>query len=712
MAGKGILTGTHDGGDVHTRRRHEEAAVRRGGIAALVAACGLAIAAPVTLGASASAAADLPPGPEYAASGSTGSGTLRAAPADASRDEVLGLIVRTSSAAVSKRSLGATVSAAGADVAGARALTPTLGVIDFAQPMTFAEAAPIAAAVESRPDVIAVGPNRRVYPLSTPTIPNDPLFGQQWDMWDGTGVDDFGTRAAQLWTTTTGSSDVVVGVIDTGLTDHPDLVGTTVPGFDFISDASAARDGNQWDADPSDEGDWCPSDNTPSSWHGTHVHGTVNAVQDNGIGISGLAPSVKVQHLRVLGECGGEEADILAAVIWGSGGDLGAWFNSYPGADPGVNPTPASVLNMSLGGSGDCDAISQQVFDEARARGATLVVAAGNEAASVSTSWPANCARVITVASSTRSGTLSSFSNFGTSPGQISLAAPGSAILSTINRGTTYPTTPNYGLLSGTSMAAPHVAASAAILYSLGVTRPDDVLAELRKAVRAFPAGSGCDTTRCGAGLLDASALAAVAPVTVPGAPTGVAAVATSTTRATLRWTAPGADGGSPVLAYRVEESVEGGPWNVLGDTDDARTTSDILDLTPGVTYAFRVAAINAVGAGASSVPSAPITMPTQVVTTPGPVRDFTRGSFTKTSRTYRVTVRWKAPLDDGGSAVTGYVARLGRGTTWSSWTTLTRPATLLTNLRRDTNYRLQVRAVNSEGRGTVAVYVFRTPLR
>ena len=93
-------------------------------------------------------------------------------------------------------------------------------------------------------------------------------------------------------------------------------------------------------------------------------------------------------------------------------------------------------------------------------------------------------------------------------------------------------------------------------------------------------------------------------------------------------------------------------------------------------------------------------------------MRDFTRGSFTKTGKTYRVTVKWKAPSVDGGAPVTSYVARLGRGTTWTSWSSLTRPAALLTDLRRDAKYRLQVRAVNSEGSGTVAVYAFTTPKR
>jgi len=224
--------------------------------------------------------------------GAAWAGGTPAGAAEPERD-VLGLIVLTSSGAVSTRTLEAAAASAGADVVGARRMTPTLGVVDFAQPLTAGEAASIAVEVEARPDVVAVGPNRRVYP--TAVIPNDPLFGQQWDMWDGAGANDFGTRAAQLWTTTKGSPSVVVGVIDTGATDHPDLAGTTVPGFDFISDAAAARDGDQWDADPSDEGDWCPADGTSSSWHGTHVHGTVNAVQDNGIGIA------REYHERIFG---------------------------------------------------------------------------------------------------------------------------------------------------------------------------------------------------------------------------------------------------------------------------------------------------------------------------------------------------------------------------------------------------------------------------
>ena len=136
---------------------------------------------------------------------------------------MLGLIVRKSSGLVSNRSLEFTMERAGAEIGSDRMITSTIGVIDFQEPLTFAEAAPIAAALEVRPDVLAVEPNRRVYPAAAPVIPNDPLFAQQWDMWNGGGPSDYGTRAAEIWGVTTGVPEVIVGVVDTGSTDHPDL---------------------------------------------------------------------------------------------------------------------------------------------------------------------------------------------------------------------------------------------------------------------------------------------------------------------------------------------------------------------------------------------------------------------------------------------------------------------------------------------------------
>lgn len=527
-----------------------------------------------------------------------------AAPSSEEPRDVVGMIVHKASPWVSARSLAATVDRAGGEVASdrARGIGGRLEVIDLAEPVTAREASVIAAALEARADVVAVQPNARVYPAEAPVIPDDPLFSQQWDMWSGGEATDFGTRAALLWEVTRGSPGVVVGVIDTGYTVHPDLAGTTVPGFDFISDAAAARDGNAWDSDPADQGDWCPEDSTRSTWHGTHVAGTVNALWNNGIGVAGLAPEVRVQHLRVLGECGGEVSDILAAALWAAGGDLREWFGELPGEDPGINPTPARVLNLSLGGEVACESLSQQVFARVRGLGATIVAAAGNEGRSVTTSWPANCPGVMSVASSTRVGDLSGFSNFGTAPGQVTIAAPGSGITSTYNTGTTVPATATYAAVSGTSMATPHVAAGAAVLYGFGVADPSAVEAALRTAVQPFPPGSTCDTVRCGAGLLEVSRLRAYAPrddSTVPGPVSGFSTgryVGTSPSlRVTVRWQPPVDDGGSAVLRYRVRFGT-GDRWKPW--TSVASPSYRLTGLRGGKEYQVQVRAANVVGGG------------------------------------------------------------------------------------------------------------------
>ena len=624
--------------------------------------------------------------------------------AEAPRD-VLGLIVLKSSPWVSARSLAATMDRAGADVT----TTPSvargarLESIDFAEPVTAQEAASVAAALEARSDVIAVEPNVRVRAAESPVIPNDPLFGQQWDMWDGGGSSDYGTRAAMMWNTTLGSPDVVVGVVDTGYTDHPDLAGTTVPGFDFISDAAAARDGNQWDPDPADQGDWCPQKGSSSTWHGTHVAGTVNAVQDNGIGVTGLAPDVKVQHLRVLGECGGDGVDVLAAVLWGAGGDLRPWFGTYPGVDPGINPTPAKVLNLSLGGEGPCDSISQQIFAEVRALGTTVVVAAGNESTSVASSWPASCPGVISVGSSTRGGDLSSFSNFGTAPGQLTITAPGSLIMSTYNSGSTVPATPSYRAINGTSMATPHVAAGAAVLYGFGVTQPSAVESALTSSVLPFRSGSTCDVVRCGAGLLDVSKLQSFAPAEDPAAPTDVTAVP-GDGRATVSWTPPTQTGGSELVSATAVASPGGATCTT------ASTACEIAGLTNGTAYTVAVTVTNAAGRTSPAGFSAPFT-PTGA-TVPGVVSGFSKGRYAGKTPNLRVTVSWQPPADDGGSAVLRYRVRYGTGDRWKSWVSVDSPSLRLTGLRAKKKYVIQVRAVNAVGAGPKASYSFTTPRR
>ena len=617
----------------------------------------------------------------------------------------------------------------GLDVSRTKALSTTTDVLLFDQVVSASAAQGIATALEARPDVLWAEPDLRVQIAATPDIPNDPLFSQMSDMWAGGGASDYSIKAPLAWGVQKGAPDVVVAVIDTGIALHPDLNANVVAGYDFISDVAVANDGNGWDPDPADPGDWITSaeasvgefegcEVTNSSWHGTHVSGTVAAVQDNNLGITGVAPGAKVQAVRALGKCGGYTSDIVVSITWASGG-------SVPGVP--ANATPANVINMSLGGNGLCTNAYSSAINGAIARGTTVVVAAGNEDEPITNKVPANCSGVIAVTATDSRGQRANYSNYGVLPGQATLAAPGgdfavdSGVLSTYNAGTRGPIYPAlsgqyiYEALQGTSMATPHVAGAAALLYSAGLTTPASVRTALISSVQPFSVRGDdwdCTTLQCGAGILDAGRLPLAPSATVPGVPTGLTAAATSTTTATITWTAPADDGGSPVTGYVVEESIDGSAYTERDRPSATPTEVEFTGLTPGATYQYRIAAINAEGTGAFSSPSDPLTMPTTDVTAPGQVSGFTKGRFTKLGTQYRVTVRWQPPADDGGAPVTGYVARIGTGSRWSSWADLSNAATRLTELRRDTNYRLQVKAVNSEGVGALAVYRFTTPVR
>jgi serine protease len=193
--------------------------------------------------------------------------------------------------------------------------------------------------------------------LQVALTPNDPRYAEQWGYHDA----DAGIRANEAWDTATGAG-IVVAVIDTGITGHSDLDDNLVAGYDFVSDAAAARDGNGRDGNPADEGDWFNDGEcrrprgAASSWHGTHVAGTVAALSRNGVGVAGTAFNARVQPVRVLAKCGGATSDIADAVTWASGG-----------AVPGVpaNATPAEVINLSLGGGGSCGATMQNAINGA-----------------------------------------------------------------------------------------------------------------------------------------------------------------------------------------------------------------------------------------------------------------------------------------------------------------------------------------------------------
>nr|WP_314547118.1 S8 family peptidase [uncultured Massilia sp.] len=368
-------------------------------------------------------------------------------------------------------------------------------VVKLGRKVSVAEAAKVAADLAARdPSVEYAEPDRLMHPLFTP---NDTRYNEQWDLFDSTG----GMRLPAAWDKSTGSG-IRVAVIDTGYRPHADLSGQFLAGYDFISDTAIANDGNGRDSDASDPGDYVaagecgtgePASN--SSWHGTHVAGTIAALTNNGMGVAGVAYGAKIVPVRVLGKCGGYTSDIADAIVWASGGSVSGVSNIA---------ARAQVINMSLGGGGTCGTTTQNAINGARSRGTVVVVAAGNEAQNASNSNPANCSGVITVAATNKSGGRASYSNYGT---VVDVAAPGgdsgAAILSTLNAGTSGPGADSYAGYMGTSMATPHVAGVVALMLAKNPNlTPDDVESRLKSSARAFPASC----SGCGAGIVDASA--------------------------------------------------------------------------------------------------------------------------------------------------------------------------------------------------------------
>ncbi|MGA4668756.1 S8 family serine peptidase [Propionibacteriaceae bacterium Y1923] len=351
------------------------------------------------------------------------------------------------------------------------------------------------AALRHHPGVVAASPNSRITRVASAT---DPLFAQQWAMPAGGP----GVGFTSVWDRTLGEGSRVA-VIDSGKTNHPDLAGQFLGGYDFISDVASGGDGNGRDADATDTGDFCGG--TSSTWHGTHVAGIIAARRNNGIGVAGAAPAAKVVPVRVLGRCDGEMADLIDAIVWSAGGRV-------PGM--AANPYPARVINMSLSARESCSYELQTALRMARRLGALSVVAAGNRSAQSSTETPGNCAGVLTVAANNKDRALASYSNWGTG---VNLAAPGGddgtnqAILSTwlTNPGANNNTGYSYGWMSGTSMATPYVSAAAALLLSL---KPTLSVAQLEQ-ILVSTAVSSPTCSGCGAGILDAAAAAAKVPV-------------------------------------------------------------------------------------------------------------------------------------------------------------------------------------------------------
>jgi serine protease len=397
---------------------------------------------------------------------------------------------------------------AAASVAGTRTLATGGEVVRAGRPLDAAGARAFMAELAASPGVASVEPD---LPVARTSTPGDPRYGEQWPLWQVYGQTDSALRVDEAWDTGADGGGVTVAVLDTGIRPHADLTPNLVAGYDFIADPANTADGDGRDGDARDPGDWNDEGDcgatafSPSSWHGTHIAGIVAAVRDNGIGVTGVAPAARVQPVRVLGTCGGLDSDIADAIVWASGAPV-------PGAP--VNPTPARVINMSLGGYGPCGPTLQAAVDKALSRGASAVVSAGNAAADAADYHPANCAGVVTVGATGDDGYLASYSNHGDT---VEVAAPGGwgywrdndpahRVLSTVDAGAREPSGDAYGVMRGTSQAAAYVSGAVALLLS---RRPDLTPAQvsdyLMRDARRLPLGGGWYNSAypIGGGLID-----------------------------------------------------------------------------------------------------------------------------------------------------------------------------------------------------------------
>ena len=346
-----------------------------------------------------------------------------------------------------------------------------------------------------RQDIEYVEPNYIYKPLR---VPNDEFYNLQWHY--------PAINLPQAWDITTGlraGSDVIVAVVDTGVyLAHPELSGQLVGGYDFISDITNAADGNGIDADPDDPGDSAQLNS--SSWHGTHVAGTVAAESDNANGVAGVAWQAKIMPLRVLGTLGGSSYDIIQAISYAAG------LANDSGGTPAQK---ADIINLSLGGSGFSQA-SQDAYTAVRAQGVIVVAAAGNENTS-QLSYPASYDGVVSVSAAGFDNNRAPYSNFGT---MIDVAAPGGnqavdlnndgygdGVLSTLVDDSSGSRVATLNFYQGTSMAAPHVAGVFALMRAEHPTiSPDEIDGLLSAGSITTDLGTAGRDDIYGHGLLDA----------------------------------------------------------------------------------------------------------------------------------------------------------------------------------------------------------------
>ncbi|MBX2858879.1 MAG: S8 family peptidase [Cellvibrionaceae bacterium] len=329
--------------------------------------------------------------------------------------------------------------------------------------------------------------------------PNDNFFETQWHY--------TAMNLPQAWDISIGqpaNGNVIVAVIDTGVfLAHAEIDDNLVQGYDFISSVEISGDGDGIDNDPDDPGD--SETLSASSWHGTHVAGTIAAESDNDIGIAGVSWGAKIMPLRALGIGGGTSYDIQQALRYAAG-----LVN-----DSGTVPEQAAdIINLSLGGEGFSSA-EAELYSQIAEQGTIVVAAAGNSNTS-RLFYPASYEGVISVAAVDAANNRAPYSNFGS---EIDIAAPGGnnsadltgdgrpdgilSLVASVNSDETLES--SLAFYQGTSMAAPHVAGLFALMKAVyPALTAEDVRASLQAGFLTQDAGEPGRDNIFGYGIADA----------------------------------------------------------------------------------------------------------------------------------------------------------------------------------------------------------------